>query len=241
MEGNWQYRGSQKRSVQMRKNIREHLPRLSGKRLVCHCLPTYECHADSVISEYMLLCPEAYDIENANGAVPSSAVLRRLAQLRLERDSSEGSSPDEGAQKKGSGWKAALGGIKLCGTGESACDGQSLASPGRWAVDDRRYPEDSIMSQVPKRYMTYSEKVGTPELLASLALWKVSSSLSSGRNWRIETGSNQLLSDQRFITGASSRGSKRYLSLLLQAAQDPEVSLEEFSRGVRVGPGVRLP
>ena len=55
------------------------------------------------------------------------------------------------------------------------CDGPPLASPGRWAVDDRRYPEDPIWSEVAKRYMAYSEKVGTPELLTSLALGKISS------------------------------------------------------------------
>ena len=33
----------------------------------------------------------------------------------------------------------------------------------------------------------------------------------------------------------------RFLQLLLTAAEDPEVSLGEFTRGVRVGPGARLP
>ena len=33
----------------------------------------------------------------------------------------------------------------------------------------------------------------------------------------------------------------RHLSLLLQASKDPQVSLGQFSTGVRVGPGVRLP
>ena len=33
----------------------------------------------------------------------------------------------------------------------------------------------------------------------------------------------------------------RFLQLLLTAAEDPEVSLGEFARGVRVGPGARLP
>ena len=42
-------------------------------------------------------------------------------------------------------------------------------------MDDRRYPEDPIWSEVAKRYMTYSEKVGTLELLASLSLGKISS------------------------------------------------------------------
>ena len=55
------------------------------------------------------------------------------------------------------------------------CDGQSLASPGRWAVEDRRYPEDPVWSEVARRYVDYAEKAGTPELLTTLALGKVSS------------------------------------------------------------------
>ena len=55
------------------------------------------------------------------------------------------------------------------------CDGQSLASRGRWAVEDRRYPEDPIWCEVARRYMAYSERVGTPELLTSLALGKIAS------------------------------------------------------------------
>ena len=33
----------------------------------------------------------------------------------------------------------------------------------------------------------------------------------------------------------------RYLDLLLRAAGDPEVGLGEYSQGIRVGPGVRMP
>ena len=155
------------------KQTRNTVPRVAGKRLVCHCLPTQECHADSIIAEYKLLYLEACDREDANGTVPYSAVSARLAQLRLEPDSSEGSSPDEGAKKKkNSGWTGR--GRPLLVRSSCAvrkiCDGQSLASPERWAVDDRRYPGDSVWSEVAKRYMTYSEKAGTRELLTSLAL-----------------------------------------------------------------------
>ena len=37
-------------AIRTDQNLREHLPRPSGKRLVCHCLPTQECHADRIIS-----------------------------------------------------------------------------------------------------------------------------------------------------------------------------------------------
>ena len=60
-------------------------------------------------------------------------------------------------------------------TVREVCDGQSLASPGRWAVEDRRFPEDPLWSEVARRLMDYAEKAGTTELLTSLALGLVSS------------------------------------------------------------------
>ena len=122
----------------------DHLPRLSGKRLVCHCLPTQACHADSIVAEYRLMFPRAYDREDAKGTVPTSAVLNRLAQLRLEPESDDDLSPDEDAPRKGAG-RAGVGSPLLVGsryTVRELCDGQSLAWPGRWAVEDRRYLED---------------------------------------------------------------------------------------------------
>ena len=58
------------------------LPRLSGTRLVCHCLPSQACHADAVIAEYWLMLPMTYDREGSMGQAPSSALLNRLARLR---------------------------------------------------------------------------------------------------------------------------------------------------------------
>ena len=60
--------------IQTNPKLRKHLPRLSGKRLICHCLPSQEFHADSIIAEYKLLFPDAYDREDMKGAVPSSAL-----------------------------------------------------------------------------------------------------------------------------------------------------------------------
>ena len=169
----------QKFTEEIRTNpkLREHLPRLSGKRLICHCLPSQQCHADSIIAEYQLLFPDAYNREDTRGTVPSSAVLQRLSELRQEPESDGGSSPDENVPEKGSGWTG-HGNPLLVGSSytiREVCDGQSLASPGRWAVDDRRYPEDQVWSEVSRRYMDYAERAGTTELLTSLALGKVSS------------------------------------------------------------------
>ena len=155
---------------------------------MCHSLSTQECHADSIIAEYKLPNPEACDGEDANGAVPSSVVLSRLAQLRLEPDSSEGSHQTRAHRRKARGGQDVEGHSwweQTC-TVREICDGQSLAFAGRWAVDERRYPEVSVKSEVAKRYMTYSEKVGTPELLNTLALGKyLELPCPSGRNRRI--------------------------------------------------------
>ena len=58
-------------------------------------------------------------------------------------ESDEGSSAGEGTKPQGSGWTGA-GRPMQVGVGYTVrglCDGQSLASPGRWPVDVRRYPE----------------------------------------------------------------------------------------------------
>ena len=120
--------------------LREHVPRLSGKRLICHCLPSQECHADSITAEYKLLFSDAYDREDTKGAVPSSAVLRRLSELGQEQESDGGLSPDENVPEKGLGWYG-RGSPLLVGSSFSVrevCDGQSLASPGRWAEGTQR-------------------------------------------------------------------------------------------------------
>ena len=61
------------------------------------------CHAESIISEYRRMFPQAYDRENHRRAVPSSDVPHRLAQLRLDPDSDESSNPDEESSLAGSG------------------------------------------------------------------------------------------------------------------------------------------
>ena len=37
-------------------------------------------------------------------------------------------------------------------------DGQSLASPGRWAVEDRRCPEDPVWSEVARRGFYFNQR-----------------------------------------------------------------------------------
>ena len=82
-------------TFQRDEGLRKYLSCLSGMRLVCHCFPAQACHADCKISGYRLMYPPAYDREKHRGTVPSSDVLNRVAQLRLDPDSDVGSSPDE--------------------------------------------------------------------------------------------------------------------------------------------------
>ena len=44
--------------------LRKHQSRLSGTRLVCHCLPTQVCHAGCTISEYKAMFPQTHDRKN---------------------------------------------------------------------------------------------------------------------------------------------------------------------------------
>ena len=144
--------------------LRESLWTLSGLRLVCHCTRVQECHGDAIIHEFRHLHPSAYD--SASPPLPSSRVLNYLA--RLQPASVEGSSTDEGVLEKGAGWSG-RGEPKMVGVGYTArefCGGQSLASPGRWPVEHRRYPESEPWKAVAALFMAFAEREGTQQLLA---------------------------------------------------------------------------
>ena len=69
-------------------------------------------------------------------------VLSFMAKRREEPDSDEGSSPDEYAPGKSAGHRGCGDPMKV-GVGYTQreyCDGQSLASPGRWPPGSRVYP-----------------------------------------------------------------------------------------------------
>ena len=108
-----------------------------------------------------------------SGNAWSVTACRRMS---VTKTGSLRTSPDEGAPQRGAGWIGSgsppqVGSSHVVG---EICDGKSLASPGRWAVEDRRYPEDEMWRKVSSLQLTLSQRVGTPELLASLALGKVS-------------------------------------------------------------------
>ena len=80
------------------------IPSLTGKRLVCHCAPTQSCHADALIRKFRELCPDAYDRNDPSQRAQPADELNLLARHRQEPPSDEGSSADEGAPTKNSGW-----------------------------------------------------------------------------------------------------------------------------------------
>ena len=107
---------------------------LSGRRLICHCLENQACHADVLITEFRRQFPSAFDRDLLGGEPPSSTVLNFLAQLRGEPEQDDGSSADEGAPGKEAGWKGQGKPMQVdvAYTAREYCDGQTLASPGRW-------------------------------------------------------------------------------------------------------------
>ena len=114
--------------------LRAKLWTLSGLRLVCHCKSSQACHSDSTIEEFRRVYPGAFDREDPEVEPPKSEMLKYLARLRMEPAPEDDSSADEEVPEKGEGWRGTGPAMSL-GEGYAAreyCDGQSLASPGRW-------------------------------------------------------------------------------------------------------------
>ena len=112
---------------------------LSGRRLLCHCQLHEKCHGDVLIQEFSKSYPQAYDRTAKAGNPADSRVLNYVSRFREEPDSEEGSSPDEGVPERGSGHRG-IGPPMMVGVGytqRELCDGQTLASPGRWPPGSR--------------------------------------------------------------------------------------------------------
>ena len=222
---------------------------LSGLRLLCHCKPGQACHGDVIIKKFRDRYPSAYD-RSVSSSIPPSAVLNYMAALREEPPSDPGSSSDEGAPPGGSGWTGS-GTPLLIGAGHTSreyCDGQSLASPGRWTPSQRKYPSHPNWIFVSSVFKKFVNTYGTPELLLRLALGKVDA-CPFGDQEILELKADIVagLAERGLMLQSSPRDSQdvlldyRFIELLLSSAQDPEVAIGSFAEGVRVGPGVRLP
>ena len=102
--------------------------------------------------------------------------------------------------------------------------------------------------EVGNRVMNYAREAGTLELLVRLALGQVetdpfpTTAIGAIKGDIIRALSKHGMSLQRCAQDREDVPIDfRFLQLLLKAAGDPDVSLGEFARGVRVGPGARLP
>ena len=206
---------------------------------------------DSIISAFRVRFPEAFDRDDEEAPAPTAGILAYLASLRTEPEEEEElSSPDEGAAPKHAGWRGS-GRPLIIGTGyteREMCDGMSLASPGRWSPEHRKYPSSSLGSDVFNLIMDFSREHGTQELFASLALGKVKSCpFPADRVEGLKRRTVELMEQHglKLVRHPSDRPESsidyRYLSLLLEAADDPDRHIGDFARGVRVGPGARLP
>ena len=136
---------------------------LSGARLVCHCTPTQRCHAEVLISFFRQTFTAAHDRDQENQPAPTASVLSLLAKLRNEPEEDGGSSADEGVPPKGAGWRGKgqpmmIGSVDVT---RELCDGQSLASPGRWPIHDRAYPNNDKWKRASKVIMDFARVHGT--------------------------------------------------------------------------------
>ena len=215
--------------------LRETLWTMSGLRLVCHCKPTQECHGDAIIREFL----GAFDREASASEPPSSRVLNNLARLREEPEIEDDTSPDEGAPPKSKGWRG-NGAPMVVGVGYTSrefCDGQSLASPGRWPVQQRRYPGSPQWKEVSDMFMNFAERYGDAPLLLNLAVGRVEQCPFDPQSVReLKAATVEALKRHGLELGRKDADrteltiNYRYLDLLLRAAE-----------GVRVGPRARLP
>ena len=98
-----------------------------------------------------------------------------MAKLREEPESDEGATPDDDAPGKFAGHRGGGEPMKV-GVGytqRELCDGQCLASPGRWAPGSRVYPETAHWKDVSGCHCWFADHYGTEQLLASLTMGKV--------------------------------------------------------------------
>ena len=128
------------------------------------------------------------------------------------------------------------------------CDGQSLASPGRWSPQARVNPSSTAWSSVRECFWRFTTHFGTENLLVDLAMGKVAES---------PFPPDEILQLKETVIDAAARagipilrksGDRvdvpidcRFLDVLLRASDDPEIGLGEYAQGVRVGPGTRMP
>ena len=173
-----------------------------------------------------------------------------MARLREEPESDDGSSRDEGVSGKHAGYRG-VGKPMQVGVGyvqRDLCDGQSLASPGRWAPASRVYPSTAHWRCVSDVVQRFTDLYDTQELLVSLAMVKVdkcpfpSDAVAGLKRELIDASTaHEFHLERRSGDRTDAPTDYRFLHVLFQSAGDPEVGLGKYSQVVRVGPGTRMP
>ena len=193
---------------------------LSGRRLVCHCKPTQSCHGDVLIEEFVKSYPSAHNRNDLASEPPSAEVLDFAAVMRA------GHCGDGEPMLVGVGY-----------TTREFCDGQSLASPGRWAPESRKYPTSPAWLSVASLYQAFAEGYGTESLLVSLALGRVKEPpfekeavQELTESTIVELHGRGLVLEKSRETARTCLSTKGNLDLLLRAAGDPEVGMGEYAQ-----------
>ena len=168
-----------------------------------------------------------------------------MAKLCEEPERDEGSTPDDDAQGKFAGHRGGGEPMKV-GVGytqRELCDGECLASPGRWAPGTRVYPETAHWKDVAGRYGRFADHYGTEQLLASLTMGKVETCPFRSRESGISQTRDHTVGAGWIMAGDRTNvpTDYRFLQLPLKLSDDPETGLGDYSQGVRVGPGTRMP
>ena len=208
---------------------------------MCHCKQHEECHANALIKKFKEFFPSAYDRSKLDQRPPTASELNLLARHREEPVSDDGSTADEGAPPKGAGWQG-TGKPMTVGVGYAAqeyCDGQTLASPGRWPIAARRYPQSMNWKAVVVCFSNFCQRRCTAELLMELAMGRVKSCpfgddeikcLTDDILATLSEAGHELVREEADRTDLPI--DFRFLHLLLRCAEDPEVGLGKFALGV---------
>ena len=140
--------------------LRSKMWTLSGLRLICHCRS-----------------PRGVPRRRANFRVPQDFSARQSKRVSQATASRSTQLPVTAQGRSGFHGRL-LSRPLMAGTGyteRELCDGQTLASPGRWPPSRRRYPSSPAWESVSHLVLDFARTTGAPALLTQLAPGRVQS------------------------------------------------------------------
>ena len=124
-------------------------------------------------------------------------------------------------------------------------DGAGLCSPGRWAPEQRRLPENTVLSELRGLLKQHVVRDLGTDLFARLACGKVKEcpfdEIEQLRESVYALFEKQGEEPRKKASEQSSPLEFRLLGAFLKHTGDPERDFPNFASGVRVGVGVRMP